>query len=42
MQTARRLGKTIGISPGSRSLLRQWKSVKASLFTFLAGLPCRH
>ncbi|KAK9915820.1 hypothetical protein WJX75_004541 [Coccomyxa subellipsoidea] len=27
-QTAKRLGKTIGISPGSESLLRQWKTVK--------------
>ncbi|CAL8470461.1 g10003 [Coccomyxa elongata] len=27
-QTARRLGKTIGISPGSKRLLRQWKTVK--------------
>ena len=29
-QTARRLGKSIGISPGSKRLLRQWKTVKAS------------
>lgn len=29
-QTARRLGKAIGISPGSKRMLRQWKTVKAS------------
>lgn len=28
-QTAKRLGKMIDISPGSKSLLRQWKTVKA-------------
>lgn len=33
-QTARRVAKPIGISPGSKRLLRQWKTVKAS------PLPC--